>query len=49
MAKLGDRIENALNEDRLLLLGLQVLLGLTYTICFEPKFQHPLCPSCPLW
>src|SRR5437763_10139290 len=40
MAQRGDRIENALNETRMLLLGGQVLLGFSYRICFEPKFEQ---------
>ena len=39
MARLHDRIENVLNETRMLLLGGQVLLGFTYRICFEPSFE----------
>lgn len=40
MAKLSDRIENVLNEARMLLLGGQVLLGFSYRICFEEGFRH---------
>ncbi|HEY6972298.1 MAG TPA: DUF6328 family protein [Candidatus Angelobacter sp.] len=40
MAKLGDHIENALNEARMLLLGGQVLIGFSYRICFEQGFQQ---------
>lgn len=40
MAQLSDRIENVLNEARMLLLGGQVLLGFTYRICFEPAFDR---------
>lgn len=40
MSRLGDRIENVLNESRMLLLGGQVLLGFTYRICFEPAFER---------
>jgi hypothetical protein len=39
MRSLGDRLENALNESRMLLLGGQVLLGFSYRIVFEPRFQ----------
>lgn len=39
MAELSDRLENVLNEARMLLLGGQVLLGFTYRICFEPAFD----------
>ncbi len=40
MAHLSDHIENALNEARMLLLGGQVLLGFSYRMCFEPRFQQ---------
>jgi hypothetical protein len=40
MAELGSRIENVLNEARMLILGGQVLLGFTYRICFEPAFER---------
>ena len=40
MAKLGDHIENALNEARMLLLGGQVLIGFSYRICFEQGFRQ---------
>ncbi len=40
MAQLSDRIENVLNETRMLLLGGQVLLGFAYRICFEPAFER---------
>jgi hypothetical protein len=40
MPRLSDRIENALNEARMLLLGGQVLLGFTYRIFFEPVFER---------
>ncbi len=39
MAKLSDRIENVLNEARMLLGG-QVLLGFSYRIFFEPGFDR---------
>jgi hypothetical protein len=39
MAKLNDRVENVLNEARMLLLGGQVLLGFSYRICFEEGFR----------
>jgi hypothetical protein len=39
MAKLSDRIENVLNEARMLLLGGQVLLGFSFRICFEEGFR----------
>jgi hypothetical protein len=40
MAKLSDRIENVLNEARMLLLGGQVLLGFSYRVFFEPGFDR---------
>lgn len=45
MAQLSDRIENVLNEGRMLLLGGQVLLGFSYRICFEPAFQRLPAPA----
>lgn len=39
-AKLTDRIENVLNESRMLLLGGQVMLGFSYRICFEQSFDR---------
>ncbi len=38
MAKLKDKLENALNEARILILGGQVLIGFTYRAYFEPRF-----------
>jgi hypothetical protein len=40
MPRLSDRIENVLNETRMLMLGGQVLLGFSYRICFEPAFDR---------
>lgn len=40
MAPLSDRIENVLNEARMLLLGGQVLLGFSYRVFFEPGFDR---------
>lgn len=40
MANLSDAIENVLNEARMLLLGGQVLLGFSYRICFESRFEQ---------
>jgi uncharacterized protein DUF6328 len=40
MAALSDRIENVLNEARMLLLGGQVLLGFSYRVFFEPGFDR---------
>lgn len=39
MAKLKDRVENALNETRILVLGLQILIGFAYRTFFEPGFD----------
>ncbi len=38
MANLTDKIENALNETRILVLGLQILIGFAYRSFFEPGF-----------
>ena len=45
MAELDERIENGLNEGRMLLLGGQVLLGFAYRICFEPAFSRIPAPA----
>jgi hypothetical protein len=45
MAALEERIENGLNEGRMLLLGGQVLLGFAYRICFEPTFARIEVPA----
>jgi len=37
---LKDKIENALNEGRILILGSQVLLGFQYRAIFEPGFKE---------
>jgi hypothetical protein len=39
MAKLKDKIQNALDEGRMLVLGSQVLLGFQFRSVFEPVFQ----------
>jgi hypothetical protein len=39
MAALHDKIENALNEARILVLGGQVLIGSAYRSVFEPGFE----------
>src|SRR5207237_700788 len=39
MAKLKDKIQNALDESRMLVLGCQVLLGFQYRSAFEPGFE----------
>src|ERR1700760_4508252 len=38
MAKLKDKIENALNETRILVLGIQILIGFGFRTFFEPGF-----------
>ncbi|HEV7674192.1 MAG TPA: DUF6328 family protein [Candidatus Angelobacter sp.] len=40
MPKLTDAVDNAFSEARMLLLGGQVLLGFSYRICFEDKFEQ---------
>jgi len=40
MAKLRDRVQNALDEARLLILGAQVLLGFEYRSVFESGFEQ---------
>jgi DMSO reductase anchor subunit len=39
MAKLKDKIQSALDEGRMLVLGSQVLLGFQYRSAFEPGFE----------
>jgi FtsH-binding integral membrane protein len=39
MTKLKDKVQNALDEGRMLVLGSQVLLGFQYRSAFEPGFQ----------
>lgn len=38
MAKLKDKIENGLNDVRILILGAQVLIGASFRVFFEPDF-----------
>src|SRR6266542_1870047 len=40
MAELRQQIENVLNETRMLLMGGQGLLGFTYRICVEQRFEQ---------
>jgi hypothetical protein len=40
VAKLKDKIENALNETRILVLGLQILIGFAFRAFFEPGFNR---------
>lgn len=44
MAALSEKIQNALDEGRILILGAQILLGIEYRSFFEPSF-----PSLPPW
>lgn len=39
MARLKDKVQNALDEARLLILGTQVLLGFQYRAAFERGFD----------
>ena len=45
MLKLNDAVENVLNEARILLLGGQVLLGFSFRICFEERFEQLARPA----
>src|SRR5258705_13450797 len=40
MARLKDKVQNALDEARLLILGTQVLLGFQYRAVFERGFER---------
>ena len=40
MPKLSDAVDNVFSEARMLLLGGQVLLGFSFRICFEKKFEQ---------
>lgn len=40
MPKLSDAVDNVFSEARMLLLGGQVLLGFSFRICFEQKFDQ---------
>jgi hypothetical protein len=39
MAKIKDKVQNALDESRILILGSQVLLGFQFRSAFEPGFE----------
>ena len=39
MAKLTDKIENVLNETRILVLGIQILIGFDFRTFFEPGYE----------
>lgn len=45
MAKIKDKVENALNEARMLVLGAQVLVGFQLRSIFEPGFDKLPLPS----
>jgi hypothetical protein len=45
MAKIKDKVENALNEARMLVLGAQVLVGFQFRAVFEPGFDKLPLPS----
>ena len=45
MAKIKDKVENALNEARMLVLGAQVLVGFQFRSVFEPGFDKLVLPS----
>ncbi len=45
MAKIKDKVENALNEARMLVLGAQVLVGFQFRSVFEPGFDALPLPS----
>src|ERR1044072_7334172 len=45
MAKIKDKVENALNEARMLVLGAQVLVGFQFRSVFEPGFDTLPLPS----
>src|SRR5439155_26761869 len=40
VAKLKDKIQNALDEVRMMVLGIQVLIGFDFRAAFEPGFEH---------
>lgn len=40
MAQLTDKIENVLNETRILVLGIQILIGFAFRTFFEPGFEQ---------
>src|SRR5215213_10557026 len=45
MAKIKDKVENALHEARMLVLGAQVLVGFQFRSVFEPGFDALQLPS----
>jgi cytochrome bd-type quinol oxidase subunit 2 len=40
LASLHEKVQNALDEGRILVLGAQVLLGFEFRSFFEPRFEH---------
>ena len=40
MTALEDKVENALNETRMLILGAQVLLGFGFQSTFQPVYER---------
>jgi hypothetical protein len=40
VAKLANRVQNALDEGRILVIGMQILLGFQYRAFFEPGFER---------
>jgi hypothetical protein len=47
MAELNDKVRNALNEVRILILGAQILLGFQFAAVFQPRFY--LLPQFARW
>src|SRR5215203_1291344 len=45
MAKIKDKVQNALDESRMLVLGAQVLVGFQFRSIFEPGFESLPLPS----
>ncbi|HEY2913773.1 MAG TPA: DUF6328 family protein [Candidatus Angelobacter sp.] len=45
MPKLSDAVDNVFSETRMLLLGGQVLLGFSFRICFEQRFEQIAQPA----
>ena len=45
MAKIKDKVENALDESRMLVLGAQVLVGFQFRSVFEPGFDSLPLPT----
>ena len=45
MTRLADKVDNALNETRMLILGAQVLLGFQFQAVFQPGFERLPAPA----